>query len=75
VALISSSCNRSKASALGRCRQKAINIGHGVAPGSEQWKQPEATLGSSPMQRVVKVTAPTLMAYLPDAAKVRRLLL
>jgi hypothetical protein len=56
-------------------RQKAINICHGVAPGSEQWKHPEATLGYSPMQRVVKVTTPTLIAYLPDAAKVRQLLL
>ncbi|HYM77710.1 MAG TPA: alpha/beta hydrolase [Candidatus Dormibacteraeota bacterium] len=47
---------------------KVINIWPGVAPGSEQWKQPETTLGSGPMQRIVNVTAPTLTAYLPDTA-------
>ncbi|MFY9853100.1 MAG: alpha/beta hydrolase [Terracidiphilus sp.] len=48
---------------------KVINIWPGVAPGSEQWKQPESTLGSGPMQRIVNVTMPTLTAYLPDPAK------
>jgi acetyl esterase/lipase len=47
---------------------KVINIWPGVAPGSEQWKQKEATLGSGPMQRIVNVTTPTLTAYLPAAA-------
>ncbi len=47
---------------------KVINIWPGVAPGSEQWKQPESTLGSGPMQRIVNVTTPTLTAYLPDPA-------
>lgn len=43
-----------------------INLWPGVAPGSEQWKQPETTLGSGDMQRIVNVTTPTLTAYLPD---------
>jgi len=49
--------------------KKVINIWQGVAPGSEQWKQKETTLGSGPMQRIVNVTTPTLTAYLPDPAK------
>jgi len=47
---------------------KVINLWPGVAPGSEQWKQPETTLGSGDMQRIVNVTTPTLTAYLPDTA-------
>jgi acetyl esterase/lipase len=48
---------------------KVISVWPGVAPGSEQWKQPESTMGSGPMQRTVNVTTPTLTAYLPDPAK------
>jgi acetyl esterase/lipase len=48
---------------------KVVNLWPGVAPGSEEWKQPETTLGSGPMQRIVNVTTPTLTAYLPDPAK------
>ncbi len=48
---------------------KVINLWPGAAPGSEQWKQPETTLGSGDMQRTVNVTTPTLTAYLPDPAK------
>jgi len=48
---------------------KVINLWPGIAPGSEQWKQPETTLGSGQMQRTVNVTTPTLTAYLPDPAK------
>ena len=47
---------------------KVVNIWPGVAPGSEQWKQKETTLGSGPMQRIVNVATPTLTAYLPDPA-------
>jgi len=47
---------------------KVINLWPGVAPGSEQWKQPETALGSGDMQRIVNVTTPTLTAYLPDPA-------
>jgi acetyl esterase/lipase len=49
--------------------KKVINIWPGVAPGSEQWKQPEVTLGSGPRQHIVNVTTPTLTAYLPDPDK------
>lgn len=45
---------------------KVINLWPGVAPGSEQWKQPETTLGSQGMEQVVNVTTPTLTAYLPQ---------
>jgi acetyl esterase/lipase len=48
---------------------KVINLWPGVAPGSEQWKQTETTLGSGPMQRIVNVTTPTVTAYLPAPAK------
>jgi acetyl esterase/lipase len=48
---------------------KVINIWPGVAPGSEQWKQKEATINAGPMQSIVNVTTPTLTAYLPDPAK------
>ena len=45
---------------------KVINLWPGVAPGSEQWKQPETALGSQGMEQVVNVTTPTLTAYLPQ---------
>ena len=48
---------------------KVINIWPGIAPGSEQWKQKETTIGSGPMQTIVNVTTPTLTAYLPDPAR------
>ena len=48
---------------------RVINIWPGVAPGSEQWKQKESTLGSGPMQHIVNVSTPTVTAYLPDPAK------
>ena len=48
---------------------KVINVWPGVAPGAEEWKQNETTLGSGPMQRIVNVTTPTLTAYLPEPAK------
>jgi acetyl esterase/lipase len=43
-----------------------IHLWPGAAPGSEQWKQPEAVLGSGDMERMVNVSTPTLTAYLPD---------
>jgi hypothetical protein len=36
-----------------------INLWPGIAPGSEQWKQPETTLGSGDMEQVVNVSTPT----------------
>lgn len=47
---------------------KVIDLWSGVAPGSEQWKQQEATLGPGGMETTVNVTTPTLTAYLPDKA-------
>ena len=47
---------------------KVINLWPGVAPGSEQWKQPETTVGSGSGQRVMNVTTPTLSVYLPPAS-------
>jgi acetyl esterase/lipase len=43
-----------------------INLWPGVAPGSENWKQPETTLGPGAMEHLVNVTTPTLTAFLPD---------
>jgi len=48
--------------------EKIINLWPGAAPGSEQWKQPETTLGSGDMQRTVNVSTPTLTAYMPEAS-------
>ena len=45
---------------------KVINLWPGLAPGSEQWKQPETALGSVGNQRIVNVSTPTLSVYLPD---------
>src|SRR4051794_40469705 len=46
--------------------KKVINLWPGVAPGSEQWKQPETVIGSTGSQRIMNVSVPTLTAYLPD---------
>jgi acetyl esterase/lipase len=40
-----------------------LNLWPGAAPGSEQWKQPETTLGPG---AIVNVTTPTLTVYLPS---------
>ncbi len=45
---------------------KIINLWPGVAPGSEQWKQPETNLRSGGMETVINVSTPTLTTYLPD---------
>ena len=45
---------------------ETIRLWPGVAPGSENWKQPETALGSGQMEHLVNVTTPTLRAYLPD---------
>lgn len=47
---------------------KVINVWPGVAPGSQQWKQSEAVLGSGSFRQIVNVTTPTLTVYLPDAS-------
>jgi acetyl esterase/lipase len=61
--------SRPEPSATPKAALKVINLWPGTAPGSEQWKQKETTLGTGPMQRIVNVTTPTLTAYLPDPAK------
>lgn len=63
--------NKSKTEETGMASAapKVINIWPGAAPGSEQWKQKEATIAFGPMQSIVNVTTPTLTAYLPDPAK------
>ena len=60
--------NKSKPEpSLTSAREKTVfNIWPGVAPGSEQWKQPETVIGSAGNQRIMNVSAPTLTAYLPD---------
>jgi acetyl esterase/lipase len=60
---------RPETSATPEATPKVINLWPGTAPGSEQWKHKETTLGTGPMQRIVNVTTPTLTAYLPDPAK------
>ena len=40
---------------------KVINLWPGVAPGSEQWKQQEAAMGSGDMETTVNVVTPTLV--------------
>jgi len=47
---------------------KVLNLWLGVAPGSEEWKQQETTMGSAGMETTVNVVTPTLTVYLPDAA-------
>ena len=49
---------------------KVINLWPGVAPGSEQWKQPETTLGSGASRSIVNVT--TSNAYGLSAASLHR---
>jgi acetyl esterase/lipase len=44
---------------------RVINLWPEVAPGSEQWKQPETVLGSGNNRRIVNVSTPTLTVYLP----------
>jgi acetyl esterase/lipase len=42
---------------------KTVNVWPGAAPGSEQWKQPETSLGPG---MIVNVTTPTLTVYQPE---------
>jgi len=61
--------SKSEQAATSAVTPKIINIWPGIAPGSEQWKQKEATIAFGPMQSIVNVTTPTLTAYLADPAK------
>jgi acetyl esterase/lipase len=48
--------------------QETVNLWPGVAPGSEQWKQPETVAGSAGNRRIMNVSVPTLTVYRPDAS-------
>jgi acetyl esterase/lipase len=50
----------------GAAPKTILNLWPRVAPGSEQWKQPETTVGAAGNQRVMNVSTPTLTVYLPD---------
>ena len=45
-----------------------VDLWPGIAPGSEEWKQTETTLGSGSNRRIVNVTTPTLTVYRPTAS-------
>jgi acetyl esterase/lipase len=48
---------------------RAVNLWPGVAPGSEQWRSPETTVGPPGNQRIMNVRTPTLTVYLPEPSK------
>jgi acetyl esterase/lipase len=50
-------------------QQPPIRIWPGVAPGSEDWSQPEGVMKGSDTDRVVNVVTPTLTAYMPEKSK------
>jgi acetyl esterase/lipase len=69
VALGSARAQESKSSGPEPARTiKVVNLWLGVAPGSEEWKQQETTMGSAGMETTVNVVTPTVTVYLPDAA-------
>jgi acetyl esterase/lipase len=50
-------------------QQPTIKIWPGVAPGSEDWSQPEVVMKGTDTDRVANVVTPTLIAYLPEKSK------
>ena len=50
-------------------QKQTINIWPGVAPGSENWSQPESVMTGSDTDRVLNVVTPTLTVYLPEKSK------
>jgi acetyl esterase/lipase len=50
-------------------QQQTIKIWPGVAPGSENWSEPETVMKGNDTDRVVNVVTPTLTAYLPEKSK------
>ena len=50
-------------------QQQTIKIWPGVAPGSENWSEPETVMKGGDTDRVVNVVTPTLIAYLPEKSK------
>ncbi len=49
--------------------QQTIKIWPGVAPGSENWVEPESVMKGTDTDRVMNVVTPTLIAYLPEKSK------
>lgn len=50
-------------------QQQTIKIWPGVAPGSENWSEPETVMRGTDTDRVANVVTPTLIAYLPEKSK------
>ena len=50
-------------------QQQTIKIWPGVAPGSENWSEPETVMKGGDTDRVANVVTPTLIAYLPEKSK------
>ena len=50
-------------------QKQTIHIWPGVAPGSENWSEPETVMKGSDSDRVANVVTPTLIAYLPEKNK------
>ena len=48
---------------------QTIKIWPGVAPGSENWSEPETVMKGADTDRVANVVTPTLIAYLPEKSK------
>jgi len=48
---------------------QTIQIWPGVAPGSENWTQPESVIKGTDTDRIVNVVTPTLTVYLPEKGK------
>ncbi|MFL5562947.1 MAG: alpha/beta hydrolase [Gemmatimonadaceae bacterium] len=61
---------QTKTRAPTKAQTQTVNIWPGVAPGSESWKQKEATYENTPVGTVVmNVVTPTVTAYLPEKGK------
>jgi acetyl esterase/lipase len=50
-------------------QEQTIKIWPGVAPGSENWSQPEVVMKGADTDRVANVVTPTLIVYLPEKSK------
>ena len=66
ASLVLTSASAQQPGRPGVAPKTVMNLWPGVAPGSEQWKQPEATVGAAGNQRIMNVSTPTLTVYLPD---------
>jgi acetyl esterase/lipase len=66
AAMLLTSARAQEAGRPSAAPKTVIHLWPGVAPGSEEWKQPETTVGSAGNQRIMNVSTPTLTVYLPD---------